>query len=245
MHEIRFYNSLTKQKEVFAPLENGRVKIYNCGPTVYKRQHIGNLRRYLFSDFLRRFLELMGYQVYEVMNITDVGHLTQDELDTGEDKMEKQAALERTTPEDIANTQTRLFFDDLNDLNIQAAHEYPRATQHITQMVDLISELIKKENAYVTSTGVYFDVTSFENYGALSGNNLEHLDAGSRVDIRGEKRHPADFALWKTDDTDHVQLWDSPWGRGYPGWHIECSAMSMEYLGETIDIHTGGVDIYS
>lgn len=238
----RFYNSLTKSVENFSPKEEGKVRIYNCGPTVYKRQHIGNMRRFLFADFLRRALEFFGYEVREITNITDVGHLTQDDIDAGEDKLEKEARAQHLTPQDIAKKQTDLFLQDLQALNIQNAHKYPRASDHIADMIDLIEKLLVQKHAYQTKTGVYFDVQSFPEYGKLSGNTLDKLTAGARVEVREEKKHPADFALWKTNDPDHLQQWDSPWGRGYPGWHIECSAMSLKYLGAEIDIHTGGED---
>jgi cysteinyl-tRNA synthetase len=238
---LRFYNSLTKTVESFAPLHNRLVRVYNCGPTVYKRQHIGNMRRFLFSDFLRRTLELFNYNVQEVTNITDVGHLTDDDVGAGEDKIEQAARQTRRTPQDIAREQTTLFFADLKALNIQPAWKYPLASQHIDNMQQMISQLIAGGHGYVTATGVYFDVGSFPRYGQLSGNKLDDLAAGHRVDVREEKRHPADFALWVVDST-HLQKWDSPWGVGYPGWHIECSAMSLAYLGPEIDIHTGGED---
>lgn len=239
---IRLYNSLTRRTEPFEPREPGRVRIYHCGPTVYRRQHIGNLRRYLFADLLRRSLELAGYAVYEVMNITDVGHLTQDDLDAGEDKMEVSAREHHTTPGEIAKQQTALFLADLKALNVQPAHVYPRATDHIQQMQALIRQLLQRGYAYKTKSGVYFSVRSFPSYGQLSGNTLARLTAVSRIPVRDEKRDPADFALWKIDDAEHLQQWDSPWGQGYPGWHIECSAMSRAYLGHEIDIHTGGED---
>lgn len=242
MREARFYNSLTRKAEVFRPRDAGKVRIYNCGPTVYKRQHIGNWRRFLFADFLRRALEFFGYEVREIMNITDVGHLTLDDIEAGEDKLEREAREAKTTPQDIADKQIKLFLQDIKALNIQPAHKYPRATEHIEQQIRMIETLAKNKHAYVTESGVYFDVTSFPNYGQLSGNTLEAIEAGSRVQVRGEKKHPADFALWKTGDKKHLQQWDAPWGHGYPGWHIECSAMSLEYLGPEIDIHTGGED---
>lgn len=241
MSTIRFYNSLTKSTKSFEPKYGGKARIYNCGPTVHKRQHIGNMRRYLFSDFLRRTLEFLGFEVKEIMNITDVGHLTQDELDAGEDKLEIAARDAKTTPQDIAQRQTELFFADIDVLNIQRAHAYPRATQFVPQMQKLIAELLTKGHAYQASSGVYFDVQSFPAYGALSGNTINQIAAGHRVAVRSEKRHPADFALWIVDP-HHLQRWDSPWGVGYPGWHIECSAMSLDYLGTDIDIHTGGED---
>lgn len=241
MTDLKFYNSLTKTVGPLSTQEPGKVRIYNCGPTVYKRQHIGNMRRFLFADFLRRTLEFFGYEVRDITNITDVGHLTQDDINAGEDKMEKAAREAKKTPQQIADTQIMLFEQDLRELNIQPAHLYPRASQHIEAMQKLISQLIEKGHAYTTSTGVYFDVQSFPAYGRLSGNTLEALQAGARVAVREEKKHPADFALWVLD-TKQIQTWDSPWGKGYPGWHIECSAMSLEYLGEDIDIHTGGED---
>ncbi len=241
MADLKFYNSLSRQVEPFRPKYPGKVRLYNCGPTVYKRQHIGNMRRYLFSDFLRRTLELFGYEVRDITNITDVGHLTQDDIDAGEDKLEQEAKKQQKTPQDVANEQIALFQHDLSALNIQPAHLYPRATQHIVQMQKMIEQLIRNGHAYVTKTGVYFDVQSFLEYGKLSGNTLENIAPGRRIEVREEKKHPADFALWKIDNA-HLQKWDSPWGVGYPGWHIECSAMSLEYLDNEIDIHTGGED---
>lgn len=242
MAELKLYNSLSKAVEEFEPKEPGKVRIYNCGPTVYRRQHIGNMRRFLFADFLRRALEFLGYEVREITNITDVGHLTQDDSDAGEDKLEKEARAQKLAPQDIARKQTDLFWQDLQALNIQSAHKYPKATDHIADMIEMIEKLLANKHAYQTKTGVYFDVQSFPDYGKLSGNTLDKLTAGARVEVREEKKHPADFALWKTNDRGHLQQWDSPWGRGYPGWHIECSAMSLKYLGPEIDIHTGGED---
>lgn len=241
MWPIYFYNSLTKRREEFKPYYRGKIRIYNCGPTVYKRQHLGNMRRFLFADFLRRSLEFMGYEVKEITNITDVGHLTLDELEAGEDKIEKAARQEKTTPADIAQKQIKFFQQDLQALNIQSAHLYPRASGHIPQMIKFIERLLEKGYAYRTEKAVYFDVNSFPSYGVLSGNTLEKLAAGKRIAVRGEKKHPLDFALWIVDPK-HLQKWPSPWGVGYPGWHIECSAMSVEYLGTNIDIHTGGED---
>jgi cysteinyl-tRNA synthetase len=241
-YKIKFYNSLTKKEEDFNPVHKGKVRIYNCGPTVYKRQHIGNMRRFLFADFLRRSMEFLGYRVNEVTNITDVGHLTQDDIEAGEDKIEKEAARNKTSPQQIANQETKLFLSDLKLLNIQPSHKYPRATKHIKEMQDLISTMIDKDFAYVTDVGVFFDISKFNKYGELSGNTVDMLADGTRLAVRPEKRNPGDFALWLTDKTDQLQQWDSPWGRGYPGWHIECSAMSLKYLGDEIDIHTGGED---
>ncbi|MDA1168848.1 MAG: cysteine--tRNA ligase, partial [bacterium] len=242
MEQLHLYNSHSRKTEILTPISGtNTVTVYNCGPTVYKRQHIGNMRRFLHADFLKRTLELLAYKVNDITNITDVGHLTQDELDTGEDKLEKAAKTELRTPQDIAKEQTELFFSDIDSLNILRATAFPAASSHIAEMISLIKTLIEKKHAYVAPSGVYFDVSSFPSYGELSGNTVSSLDAGHRVDNKTDKKNPADFALWMIDNS-HLQLWDSPWGKGYPGWHIECSAMSMKYLGETIDIHTGGED---
>lgn len=243
MYVIHLYNSKSRQIDKLEPISGtNAITIYNCGPTVYKRQHIGNMRRFLASDFLKRTLELLGYTVQDATNITDVGHLTRDELDEGEDKMEKAAREAKRTPQDIAKEQTDLFFQDIDELRIERSAAYPRASEHIEDMISLIETLIQKGHAYVAGSGVYYDVASFPNYGELSGNTVAALDAGHRVKNKSDKKHPADFALWMIDDT-HLQLWNSPWGKGYPGWHIECSAMAMKCLAQqTIDIHTGGED---
>jgi len=234
------YNTLTKRKERFEPFEPGKVRMYNCGPTVYNYATIGNFRAFVFADVLRRTLELFGYSVTQVMNITDVGHMVHD-ADEGEDKMLKAARAEKKDPWQIAEHYMRAFFEDIDRLNIQRAHHYPRATEHIPEMIVMIERLIARGFAYVVNGNVYFDVDAFPHYGELSGNTIESLRAGARVDINPEKRHPYDFALWKRDPR-HVMQWDSPWGRGFPGWHIECSAMAAKYLGEQFDIHTGGED---
>jgi cysteinyl-tRNA synthetase len=242
MEQLALYNSKTKDVQTLTPLSGTNiVTIYNCGPTVYKRQHIGNMRRFLAADFLKRTLELLGYEVHDITNITDVGHLTQDEIDEGEDKLEKEAKATSRTPQDIAKEQTELFFQDIDALNIQRSTQYPKASSHVAEMISLIETLLAKGHAYIAKSGVYYDVASFPAYGALSGNTVAALDAGHRIENKSDKKNPADFALWMIDDT-HLQLWDSPWGKGYPGWHIECSAMSMKYLGESLDIHTGGED---
>ena len=241
-HSIVFYNSWSKEKEVFKPNTPGLVRIYNCGPTVYKRPHLGNLRRFLFADILRRTLEIHGFKVKEITNITDVGHLTQDELEAGEDKLEKEARTQKVTVKAIADRETKNFMDDLKALNIQMADNYPRASEHIKEMIDIIQILLDKRFAYETKVGVFFEVDKFKTYGKLSGNTVDKLAEGARLAVRKEKKQAADFALWLTDDPDHLQQWDAPWGRGYPGWHIECSAMSLKYLDSKIDIHTGGED---
>lgn len=239
MH-LQFYNSLTKKIEVFQSKDPGKVRLYNCGPTVYKRQHLGNWRRYLFADFLRRTLEHFGYEVRDITNITDVGHLIGD-IDQGEDKLEKAAKEQKVSPQEIADKQIKLFKQDLAALNIEPAHLYPRASQHVPQMIALIKRLLVSGHAYKTSDGIYFSVETFPEYGKLSGNRLQDLKQGARVAVRSEKKHPADFALWKCD-AKHLQQWDSPWGKGFPGWHVECSAMSAAYLGDELDVHTGGED---
>ncbi len=242
---LRLHNSLTGRVEELAPQRPGEVRMYHCGPTVYKRQHIGNFRAFLLADLLRRTLELSGLRVLQVMNITDVGHLTEDDVADagGEDKLQKEAARRRLDPWQIAREEERHFKEDLAVLRVLPAHHYPRATEHVPEMIEMIEELLEKGHAYAAGGDVYFDVRSFERYGALSGNTLAELEAGAsgRVQERSEKRHPADFALWK-HDPKHLMQWDSPFGRGFPGWHIECSAMSRRYLGDTLDIHTGGPD---
>ncbi|MCE5187543.1 MAG: cysteine--tRNA ligase [Planctomycetaceae bacterium] len=240
MSQIRFYNTLSKKVELFEPLEPGVVRIYSCGPTVYSHPHIGNFRSFLMADVLRRFLEFQGFTVKHVMNITDVGHLTSD-ADVGADKLEEAARKEKKDPLQIAQFYIDSFKTASALLNLKPADIYPRATEHIGEMIAMVETLIKKGHAYVVGQNVYYDVCTFKNYGKLSGNTLEELNAGARIEINPEKRHPQDFALWK-HDPHHIQQWDSPWGRGFPGWHIECSAMSTRYLGEQFDIHTGGED---
>ncbi len=215
--------------------------MYTCGPTVYNYQHIGNMRTYIFEDILRRVLLYDGYNVRHVMNITDVGHLTSD-ADEGEDKMIKAMRREGKTPWDIARFYTDFFLSDLDRLNVMRADVICPATEHIPEMIELIQCDIDRGHGYVISDGVYFDIATFSNYGKLSRQSLDDNEAGKRVEVNPEKHNPADFALWKRADASHFMQWDSPWGRGYPGWHIECSAMSMKYLGETFDIHCGGVD---
>ena len=226
----------------FEPLEAGTVGMYNCGPTVYDWQHIGNLYTYLNADLLRRTLEYLGYRVRQVMNVTDVGHIVGD-ADEGEDKMALAAKREHRDPQALATMYTEQFFVDRRTLNILDPHVVSKATEHIPQMIALIRQLLAKGNAYVTADGVYFDVTTFPGYGTrLNAELPEDRMAGARVEVDPNKRHPHDFALWRAAKAGDLQQWDSPWGRGNPGWHIECSAMSMQYLGETFDIHSGGED---
>jgi cysteinyl-tRNA synthetase len=242
---LRLYNTLTKQKQEFKPLNKGKVSIYTCGPTVYDYIHIGNLRSFVTADVLRRYLEYSGYEVRHIKNITDVGHLTADDIaqaDTGEDKMLKAALRENKSPQEIAKFYEKAFRHDEEKMNILPAHYFPRATAHIPQMIKMIKTLIEKGHAYEKNGNVFFDVTSFKDYGKLSGNTLDKLKVGARLEEHPDKKNPWDFALWLASEPKHLLQWDSPWSRGYPGWHIECSAMATEYLGDTLDIHTGGED---
>ena len=240
--DIYFYNTLTKKKELFVPIEKGKVRMYSCGPTVYKDATIGNMRTNLFQDTLRRVLRYNGYELKHAMNITDVGHLVSDG-DEGEDKMLKSAREEHKTPLQIAEYYTKLFFKDLERLNIETPEIVCKATDHIKEMLELVQKIMERGYAYETSTAIYFDVSKLDEYGILSGVNLREQKAGARVEVDPEKRNPYDFALWIKAPENHLMKWDSPWGPSYPGWHIECSAMSTKYLGEVFDIHTGGIDL--
>ncbi len=242
---MELYNTLIKQKEVFEPITAGQVKMYTCGPTVYDYVHIGNLRSYVMADTLRRALESDGLAVEHVKNITDVGHLTADDLgqgDSGEDKLVRKATKEGRTPEEIARFYTDYYHATEAKLNIKQAHQEPRATDYVAQMIEFIQGLIEKGFAYEKNGNVFFDVTQFKRYGALSGNTLEKLKVGARLEEHPDKKNPWDFALWLKSPEGHLMRWDSPWSTGYPGWHIECSAMNLATLGPTIDIHTGGED---
>ncbi len=239
---VRLYNTFTRAKEELRPLRAGVVRIYSCGPTVYRYVHIGNLRTFMLPDLLRRSLEYLGYQTEQVMNITDVGHLTDDMFDRGEDKMLVSARLEHKSPEEIAAYYSAVFLDDAAKLNIRPADHYPHATQYIAQMIDLITKLIARGHAYEVAGAVYYDIASFPSYGKLSRNTTDKLLAGVRGEVDPQKRHPGDFTLWKAAGEHRMQVWPSPWGPGFPGWHIECSAMSMSLLGDRFDIHTGGAD---
>lgn len=238
---LKIYNTLTRKKEEFVPLKQGKVCMYSCGPTVYNYAHIGNLRTYIFMDLFRRILKYDDYKLKGVMNITDVGHLMSD-ADDGEDKMEKASREQKKTPEEIAAYYTDVFFTDLAKLNIGKPEVIAKATEHIPEMIAYVQELLDKGYAYEIDDGIYFDISKFPEYGKLSRLNLEDQQAGARVEVNDQKRHPADFALWKKADPNHIMQWKSPWGMGYPGWHIECSAMSRKYLGFPFDVHTGGVD---
>lgn len=240
--KLKLFNTMGRKLEEFKPLKPPYVGMYTCGPTVYNYAHIGNLRTYIFEDILRRVLEYNGYKVRHVMNITDVGHLTSD-ADTGEDKVEKAAKEKKMDAWKLAEFYTKAFFEDIAKLNIKKAHIIPKATEHIKEMIELIKKLEEKGYTYRTSDGIYFDTSKLPDYGKLAGLKIEDLKAGARVEMR-EKKHKTDFALWKFSpkNVKRQMEWDSPWGVGFPGWHIECSAMSMKYLGEQFDIHCGGID---
>ena len=238
---LKVYNTLTRKKEDFTTIHDKAVYMYSCGPTVYGYAHIGNLRTYIFMDLLRRVMKYDGYKLKGVMNITDVGHLLSDG-DDGEDKMQKAAREQQKSPWEIAAYYTDVFFKDLAALNIGKPEIIAKATEHIPEMIEFVQQLIAKGFAYEISDGIYFDISKFPGYGKLSGQTIDEKEAGARVEENSEKRHPADFALWKKADKNHIMQWESPWGMGFPGWHIECSAMSRKYLGEVFDLHTGGID---
>jgi len=238
---LQLYNSLTRRKEEFEPLEKGRVGIYVCGPTVYGHAHLGHAKSYVSFDVLVRYLRYLGYAVTYVQNVTDVGHLT-DDADEGEDKIAKEAKKEKTHPMALAEMYTRSFFEDMDRLNCLRPDISPRASGHIIEQIELVKTLVETEYAYEVNGSVYFDVSKFEEYGKLSGRNIEEMQAGARVEVSPDKKNPADFALWKKAEPNHIMQWPSPWGKGYPGWHLECSAMSMKYLGATVDIHGGGLE---
>ncbi|HOX48784.1 MAG TPA: cysteine--tRNA ligase [Spirochaetia bacterium] len=243
MPTLRVYNTLGRELQEFRPLVPGKVGFYGCGPTVYNYAHIGNLRAYVTHDTVSRTLEYLGYEVRHVMNITDVGHLS-DDADSGEDKMVKSAHERGKTVYEIADFYTKAFFEDLDRMNIERPTVVCKATEHIAEMVALIRRIEEKGFTYSAGGNLYFDVTRFPKYGELALLKLEDLKAGARIEVDPNKRNPADFALWftKSKFEGQAMVWDSPWGRGYPGWHIECSAMSMKYLGEQFDIHAGGID---
>ena len=246
-HNLKFFNALTKDKEIFVPKKRGVVSIYSCGPTVYSYAHIGNLRSFVFADILKRLLKAHGYVVNHVMNITDVGHLVGDG-DDGDDKIEKAAKSEGKSAESIAEFYTSAFKNDLEDLSIIAPDHFPKATDHIQEQIALIKELEVKGLVYVISDGVYFDTEKYPEYRQLLGvSHDESNKTHARIETNSEKRSPHDFALWKfsKEEEKRLQEWESPWGMGFPGWHIECSAMALKYLGSPIDIHTGGIDFYT
>jgi len=238
---LKLYNTLSRGKENFKPLKR-KVGMYTCGPTVYWYQHIGNLRSYIFSDILKKVLIYNGYKVKHVMNVTDVGHLTSD-ADEGEDKIEKAAKKEGKKAQDIANYYLKIFKQDFKKLNIKEPDIWCKATEHIKEQIDMVKKIEQRGFAYKTSDGIYFDTSKLKDYGKLAKLKIENLQAGKRIAV-GEKKNKTDFALWKfsSEPGKRQQEWDSPWGIGFPGWHIECSAMSSKYLGKQFDIHTGGED---
>ena len=235
---LSVYNSLVRKLEPFQPVTEGRVHIYVCGPTVYASTHIGHAKTYVSFDVIVRYLRYAGYQVRYVQNITDVGHL----LDSGEDRILKGAARERVEPMELVERYTREYFEGMDALGVVRPNISPRASGHIPEQIEWIQRLLEKGHAYERGGSVYFDVRSFPEYGKLSGRRLEEQEEGARVEVREDKKNPEDFALWKKAEPEHILRWASPWGQGFPGWHIECSAMSTKYLGETFDIHGGGVD---
>ncbi|MBU0613586.1 cysteine--tRNA ligase, partial [Patescibacteria group bacterium] len=242
--KLKLFNTLTRKKETFKPLKDSEVSLYTCGPTVYNYAHVGNLRTYVFEDILRRTLEYNKYNVNHVMNITDVGHLVSD-ADTGEDKMEKSAKEEKRSVMEVSEYYTKAFQNDLAELNIKTPVTWCKATDHIQEQIDLVKKLEENGYAYTIDDGVYFDTAKFKDYGYMARLDIKGQRAGARVEIVEGKKNPTDFALWKfspKDGTKRQMEWDSPWGVGFPGWAIECSAMSTKYLGQPFDIHTGGID---
>jgi cysteinyl-tRNA synthetase len=241
---LQIHNSLTRRLEEFVPLEKGFVGIYVCGPTVYGHSHIGHAKSYVSFDVVVRYLRYLGFRVRYIQNITDVGHLT-DDADMGDDKIAEQARREGVQPMEIAEAYTRSYFEDMDALNVLRPDISPRASGHIPEQIAMIERLVDSGHAYEIDGAVYFDVRSFADYGKLSGRTLDDMDEALdavRVEARSDKRHPADFALWKKAEPGHIMKWASPWSVGYPGWHLECSAMSMKYIGETLDIHGGGLE---
>lgn len=238
---LKIYNTLSRKKEEFKPFQEGRVNVYVCGPTVYDDAHLGHARTYVNFDTAIRYLRYLGYNVLYVQNITDVGHLT-DDADTGEDKIVKRAIERKMHPMQLAETYTRRYFENMDALKVQRPDISPRASGHIPEQIELTKVLLDQGYAYEVNGSVYFSVEKFADYGKLSKRRLEEQEKGARIEIISEKHNPFDFALWKKAEPGHILQWPSPWGMGYPGWHIECSAMSMKYLGETLDIHGGGVD---
>jgi len=241
MEELQIYNTLSRKKERFEPIEDNFVGIYVCGPTVYGDPHLGHAKSYVSFDVVIRYLRYLGYNVRYVQNITDVGHLT-DDADQGEDKLEKQARAEKMEPMEIAEKYTYNYFRDMDKLGVKRPDISPRATGHIIEQIKMVEKLIEKGHAYEANGNVYFDVSSDEEYGKLSGRSVEEQEHGTRIETAEDKRSPEDFALWKKAGEGHIMKWPSPWSTGYPGWHVECSAMSTKYLGEHFDIHGGGID---
>lgn len=238
---LKINNVLTRKKETFKPLHAGKVNMYVCGPTVYDYPHIGHAKTYVAFDVVVRYLRYLGYDVLYVQNITDVGHLVGD-AEEGEDKIQARARQHSVTPMQLVETYTRIYFENMDALGVQRPDISPRASGHIPEQIEMVQTLIDKGHAYESNGSVYFDVTSYADYGKLSHRRLEDQEEGARLEINSEKRHPSDFAIWKFAAPNHLLRWNSPWGEGFPGWHIECSAMAGKYLGETFDIHGGGID---
>ncbi len=241
MEKLVVYNTMSRKKEVFEPLHPGFVGIYVCGPTVYGHAHLGHAKSYISFDVIIRYLRYIGYKVRYVQNITDVGHLVSD-ADEGEDKIARQARIEQLEPMEIAEHYTRSYFEDMDALNVLRPDISPRASCHIPEQIELAQRLLEKGYAYEVNGTIYFDVTKFKDYGKLSGRKLEELMEAVRIQQNPEKKHPADFAVWKRAEPGHIMQWNSPWGKGYPGWHAECSVMSTKYLGQPFDIHGGGLE---
>ncbi|MGD2206712.1 MAG: cysteine--tRNA ligase [Anaerolineae bacterium] len=238
---LTVYNFLTRRKEEFKPVQEGLVSMYVCGPTIYDHAHIGHAKAYVSFDTIVRYLRYRGYEVNYVQNITDVGHLT-DDADEGEDKILRQARRDRVEPMELVETYMRSYFEDMDALNILRPNISPRPSCHITEQIQLTEELLERGHAYEVNGSAYFDVSSWPEYGKLSGRRVEELEEGSRLAVNPDKRHPADFALWKKAEKGHILRWPSPWGWGYPGWHLECSVMATKYLGQPFDIHGGGLE---
>ncbi len=239
--KIYLYNTASRQKEELRPISENKIGIYSCGPTIYWNQHIGNMYAYVVWDALVRFLRYDGFEVKWVMNMTDVGHMTSDE-DSGEDKMEKGARREGLTPLELAKKYEAQFLKSLELLNIDRPDHLPRATEHIEEQIKLAKKMEDRGFTYKTKTGLVFDTSKFPEYGRLANLKLDKMEAGARVEVDPDKRRPWDFLLWVTNQPNHIMKWDSPWGEGFPGWHLECTAMSTKYLGERFDIHTGGIE---
>lgn len=240
---LQIFNTLSRSKEVFTPTTPGHVGMYLCGPTVYSDSHLGHGKTATAFDIVRRWLEHSGYKVRFVSNITDVGHITDDASDTGRDRINERAKLEKLEPMEIADAYMWGYFDDMARLGIRKPSITPRATGHILEQIALVQRLIERGLAYERGGSVYFRVRAFPGYGKLSGRKIDELEVGTREDVREDKDDPLDFALWKFAEPEHIMRWDSPWGEGFPGWHIECSAMALKYLGEGFDIHAGGMDL--
>ncbi len=239
---LNVYNTLSRTKETFKPLVDGHIGMYVCGPTVYGDAHLGHAKSYISFDVVARYLRYKGFKVRYVQNLTDVGHMTDNDEDAGEDKIAKKAAIERVEPMEIVTYYQLSYYDDMDTLNVQRPSIYCQASGHIPEQIELIERLIEGGHAYEANGSVYFEVETFPAYGKLSGRRVEEMQSGSRIEVNPEKRNPADFALWKRAEPQHIMRWKSPWGEGFPGWHIECSTMSMKYLGESFDIHGGGLE---